>query len=203
VKTPEQIADEILRTEGGFVNDPDDLGGATNRGVTIGTLRRLGVDVDGDGDTDVDDLRQLTHAQAREIYLKEYYYRPKIDRLPEDLRGSVFDMSVNAGSRSVKLLQQLLDDMGYDCGVDGKIGPQTIKLAHAAAKAKGPMFVDGYGIARRNYYYRIADKRVKNRKYARRRDGSKGGWITRVEKFIRPEFRLSAAQHRERTAAWG
>ena len=28
----------ILQWEGGFVNDPDDLGGATNKGITIGTF---------------------------------------------------------------------------------------------------------------------------------------------------------------------
>ena len=38
------IAAEIVIREGGYVNDPDDPGGATNHGVTIGTLRRLGID---------------------------------------------------------------------------------------------------------------------------------------------------------------
>ena len=32
-----KLAPFILKWEGGFVNDPDDLGGATNMGVTIGT----------------------------------------------------------------------------------------------------------------------------------------------------------------------
>ena len=34
----ESIAAEIVRREGGFVNDPDDPGGATRHGVTLGTL---------------------------------------------------------------------------------------------------------------------------------------------------------------------
>ena len=34
----ESIADAIVAREGGFVNDPDDPGGATKHGVTIGTL---------------------------------------------------------------------------------------------------------------------------------------------------------------------
>ena len=34
----------ILKWEGGYVNHPADPGGATNRGVTIGTLRKLGID---------------------------------------------------------------------------------------------------------------------------------------------------------------
>ncbi len=32
-----KLAPFILKWEGSFVNDPDDLGGATNMGVTIGT----------------------------------------------------------------------------------------------------------------------------------------------------------------------
>ena len=38
----------ILSWEGGFVNDPDDVGGATNKGITIATWRLHGCDNDGD-----------------------------------------------------------------------------------------------------------------------------------------------------------
>ena len=48
-----EIASEIVAREGGFVNDPDDPGGATNHGVTIHTLRRLGIDVNRDTRIDV------------------------------------------------------------------------------------------------------------------------------------------------------
>jgi hypothetical protein len=65
------------------------------------------------------------------------------------------------------------------------------------------LLADAYGIARRNYYYRLADGRPQSRKYARRRDGGKGGWIRRAEEFLSPRFHLTDAEHRERTAAWG
>ncbi|NNL17114.1 MAG: peptidoglycan-binding protein, partial [Boseongicola sp.] len=42
--TIQSIADAILTREGGFVNDPSDPGGATKFGVTIHTMRRLGLD---------------------------------------------------------------------------------------------------------------------------------------------------------------
>jgi hypothetical protein len=58
--TPRQIAEAIVAREGGFVNDPDDPGGATKHGVTIGTLRRLGRDLTGDGRVTVADIRALT-----------------------------------------------------------------------------------------------------------------------------------------------
>ena len=62
--------------------------------------------------------------------------------------------------------------------------------------------VDAYGIARRNYYYRLGDRRPSLRKFAKRRDGGKGGWITRAEEFIAPRFHLSRLEHDQRTAAW-
>ena len=198
-----QIATEIVAREGGYVNDPDDPGGATNHGVTIHTMRRLGLDLDRDGTVTRDDVRHLTQAQAIDIYVKHYFEGPRINLLPAPLQASVFDMYVNAGSHAVKILQRLLNRMRIDVAVDGVIGPQTAAAAARAFAAAPDHLVDAYGIARRNYYYALADRRVASRKYARRRDGGKGGWITRAEEFISARFHLTAAQHRERVASWG
>ncbi|WP_373356393.1 holin-associated N-acetylmuramidase [Pseudoroseicyclus sp. CXY001] len=197
-----EIAEEIVAREGGFVNDPDDPGGATKYGVTIGTMQRLGLDLDRDGRVTEADVRRLTRAQAADIFVEHYFRRPRIAELPEAVQPSVFDMYVNAGANAVRILQRLIRDMRIDCAVDGVIGPQTISAARAAAEAAPRHFVDAYGIARRNYYYALADARPASRKYARRRDGGKGGWITRAEAFIAPRFHLTEAEHRARVAAW-
>lgn len=197
-----RLAEEIVTREGGFVNDPNDPGGATNFGVTIHTMRRLGLDLTGDGQVDEADVRALTRAQAVDIFLDHYHHRPGIGALPEALQPSVFDMMVNAGANAVRILQRLLVDMGYDLDADGVIGPQTIRAAHAAARAAPDHIADAYGIARRDYYYAIADRRPASRRYARRRDGGKGGWILRAEEFLSPRYHLSEAAHRERTASW-
>ncbi len=201
--TVRAIAEEIVAREGGFVNDPDDPGGATNHGVTIHTLRRLGIDVTGDSRIDVADVRALTRAQAVEIYVDHYFTRPGIGGLPEVLQASVFDMYVNAGANAVKILQRLMTQMGYPCDPDGQIGPQTIRAAQAAYEAAPGHLADAYGIARRNYYYALADARPQSRKFARRRDGGKGGWILRAEEFISPRYHLTEAEHRARVAKWG
>ena len=198
-----EIAEEIVAREGGFVNDPDDPGGATNHGVTIGTLRRLGIDVNRDTRIDVADVKALSQKQAVEIYLKHYFEAPGIGALPEPLQASVFDMYVNAGGNAVKILQRLLTEMGFPCDVDGEIGPATIRAAQMGHEAAPEHLVDAYGIARRNYYYTLADKRPASRKYARAKDGGKGGWIRRAEAFIAPKYHLTAAQHQARVAAWG
>ena len=198
----QSLAEEIVAREGGFVNDPDDPGGATNFGVTIGTMRRLGLDLTGDGQVSEADVRALSREQAVAIFLEHYYRRAGIAALPEVLQPSVFDMYVNAGGNAVRILQRLLGEMGHDLAVDGVLGPQTIRAAQAAFAAAPDHLADAYGIARRSYYYALADRRPASRKYARRRDGGKGGWILRAEEFIAPRYHLTEAEHRERTAAW-
>jgi len=203
MQTVKQIAEEIVAREGGYVNDPADPGGATNHGVTIHTLRRLGLDLDRDGQVTAADVRRLTRAQAVEIYLRHYFERPRLAELPVALQASVFDMYVNAGSNAVKILQRLLTTLGWPLVDDGVIGPKTLAAARLAAEAMPNTLADAYGVARRNYYYALGDARPVSRKYCRRRDGGKGGWIVRAEAFIRPELHMTEAQHRARVASWG
>lgn len=193
----EETARAIVAREGGYVNDPDDPGGPTKYGVTLATLRGLRP-----GAT-LADLKRLTRDEAVSIFLDRYYRAPGIDRLPEALQPPVFDMQVNAGRAAITLLQELLTDLGEPVAADGILGPQTEAAAARAWERAGGLLVDAYGIARRNWYYALADRRPSSRKFARTRDGGKGGWIRRAEAFIAPRFRLTEAQHRERTAAWG
>lgn len=188
VRTVQDIAKEIVAREGGFVNDPDDPGGPTNFGVTLGTLRRLGLDVDRDGKIDIDDVRTLQPANAEVIFVEHYFERTGIRALPAVLQASVFDMYVNAGRAAVRILQQLLVEMGHPIVVDGAIGPQTVEAAEVAAALAPQYLADAYGIARRNFYLRLADARPASRKFARSRRGEKGGWVRRAEEFISPRY---------------
>ncbi len=202
MKSVQDLAREIVAREGGYVNDPDDLGGETNFGVTIGTLRRLGIDLNRDGAVDGRDMRALTADRAADIYIQHYFTQPRICDLPAVLQPSVFDMYVNAGSNAVKILQRLLAQMGYPCRDDGVLGPATLQAAELAVQAAPSHIADAYGIARRNYYYALGDARPASRKYARARDGGKGGWIRRAEEFIAPKYHLTEAQHQERVSKW-
>lgn len=196
-----QIAEEIVAREGGYVNDASDPGGATNHGVTIGTMKNLGIDLNKDGVVNTADVKMLDRAHAVDIYIDHYFRNPGIWQLPQELQASVFDMYVNSGTNAVKILQRLLTIMGFTCSVDGSIGPQTVRAAKMASDRVAEL-ADAYGIERRNYYYKLGDARPASRKYARRRDGGKGGWITRAEEFISPKYHLTEAQHAARTAAW-
>ena len=193
----------ILAREGGFVNDPSDPGGATNHGVTIGTMRSLGLDIDGDGEVTIEDVRILRPTDAARIYRAQYFEVPRLSLLPEAIQPAVFDMYVNAGGRAVKLLQQVLIKFGSELSVDGAVGPVTAAATHRIASQVGAqLLVDAYGVERRNWYYDLADRRPASRRYARRRDGGKGGWIIRAEEFISARWHLTPEQHSERTSSW-
>lgn len=203
MQTIQEVAAGIVAREGGFVNDPDDPGGATKYGVTIGTMRALGRDKNADGKVDIADVAALTKTDARDIFVEYYFYKPKINELPDMLHASVFDMQVNSGSNAIKILQRLVTQMGFGCVDDGIIGPATLAAVRNAAKAAPLHLSDAYAIARRNFYYALGDARPASRKYARRRDGGKGGWITRAEGFMAARYHLTEAEHGARVAAWG
>lgn len=203
MQTVTQIAKDILAREGGYVNDPDDPGGDTNHGVTVHTMRQLGLDLTGDGVVNAQDVRVLDADRALQIFVDHYFKGPGLDGLPTALQPTVFDMYVNAGNNAIKILQRLLNQMRITVAVDGAFGPQTHAAPAQAMAAAPDHFVDAYGIARRNYYYRLADGRAASRKFARWRDGGKGGWITRAEDFIAPRYHFTDIQHKARTASWG
>lgn len=203
MQTPEQIALKIVSREGGYVNDPDDPGGATNHGVTIGTIKRLGFDKNGDGRIDEKDVRALTKQDALNIFLKHYFYKPKINSLPVVLQASVFDMYVNSGGNAIKILQRLLNEMGAKLVTDGALGPKSIRAAEQIYLAAPNHLADAYAIARRNYYFHIADRRPKSRKYVVRRNGGKAGWIKRAEEFMSPKYHMSDKEFNRRIAQWG
>lgn len=113
----ELIMDQIFRHEGGYVDHPSDPGGATNMGITIGTLR----DYRGTAVTKAD-VRSLTKAEAREIYRKRYWDVVSGDELPSGVDLCTMDSAVNSGpSRGARWLQRAV---GAD--PDGAVGTRTL-----------------------------------------------------------------------------
>lgn len=115
---------EIWPFEGGYVDHPKDPGGATNMGITFAVLqawRKVSITKQ--------DVRNLTKAEAQQIYEARYWRPLRGDdlRLGDDL--VILDFGINSGiDRSARYVQAIV-------GVpqDGRIGPVTL-----AALAKMP-----------------------------------------------------------------
>jgi lysozyme family protein len=106
----------MLQAEGGFVDNPDDPGGATNEGITLATLQRHFPN-----DT-VADLKAMSDATRDDIYRRDYWNAVAGDALPSGVDLTVFDFGVNAGPRrSVRMMQEAI---GVDA--DGQVGPITL-----------------------------------------------------------------------------
>ena len=169
------IGNIVLKHEGGFVNDPDDRGGATNLGITQATLSGWRKH-----DVSVEDVRNLTEAEARDIYETNYLKKPKIDWLPFPYpQVFVMDMAVNHGPRrGVKILQKTINRVGHGpVDTDGRMGPATKAAAERAQEALGDEFQNEMVAERKAFYERIMEDSPRQEKYRR-------GWMRRADSFL-------------------
>src|SRR5271169_817523 len=117
----------LLRFEGGYVNDPTDPGGETNKGVTMASFQQCSQELLGLDPTS-DNLKALTDAQAGIIYKALYWNKIQGDAIGlQDLANIVCDFYVNAGGHASKLLQHVLNNMGAHVVEDGSIGAGTMQ----------------------------------------------------------------------------
>lgn len=170
----DQMIDDILKREGGFVNHPDDRGGATNYGITAKTLSSyLGHAVL------TSEVKSLSEEVAREIYLRNYYIAPRIDRLPESIHAFIFDCAINHGPRrAIKFVQSVCNQTGYKPSLseDGAMGPNTRKAAESTQSRMGPLFLQALVEERRNFYLTIVQNEPTQRVFL-------NGWMNRVNEF--------------------
>lgn len=111
--------DIVLKHEGGFVDHPEDPGGATNKGITHKTYS----DFLGRPLEDVDELKNIPDEHVQLIYKQGYWDKVKGDELPSGVDFCIFDWSVNSGpSRAAKALQKAVM-----AAPDGAIGPKTLE----------------------------------------------------------------------------
>lgn len=167
-----------VNLEAGYVNNPNDLGGPTNFGITQATAREWGYN---------GDMRNLTRALALEIYKKGWWDRMRLDQIlawNPLLADRMFDFGINAGrANCIKSLQRILNVLNRqgklyaDIDADGGIGTLTMNALQGFLKARG---LDGFNrlmfaltshqVA---YYTEISEKRAANEEFTY-------GWYDRV-----------------------
>lgn len=162
------LAPFVLSFEGGFVNDPDDRGGATNRGVTIATWRQVGYDKDGDGDIDTDDLRLITEADAVSRVMKPHYWdRWKADFIrSQSVANIVVDWVWASGRHGITNVQRLLG-----VKADGIVGPKTLQALNAQDPRR---LFEQIKAERRRFIRGIIAANPRQKKF-------EAGWLRRLE----------------------
>ena len=123
----QEVIDDIIRVEGGYVNDPNDSGGETNFGITVAVARAYGY---------AGSMHDLPRSAAFDIYSAMYWDSVRADglsALSEAVTAEVVDTAVNMGpGRAGKFLQRALNALNdrerhyADITVDGAIGAMTI-----------------------------------------------------------------------------
>lgn len=167
----EILAPFILSWEGGFINHPKDPGGATNKGVTIGTWKAVGYDKDGDGDIDVQDLKLITADDAIKRVMKPHYWdKWKADKIKSQSVANIcVDWVWASGKNGITGVQKLLG-----VTVDGVVGEKTL----AALNAQDPRALfDKIHRARAAFIDGIIKKRPASAVF-------RAGWLRRLD-YIR------------------
>lgn len=130
-----------LKEEGGYVDNPDDHGGATNRGITQATYDTWR---DSHGEPR-QSVKQIADGEVQGIYGEMYWAPGHCPELSPLLAIAHFDWCVNHGcAGAIKTLQQTVG-----IKADGIFGPDT---ATALAAQDGGELWRPYNDLRRGWY---------------------------------------------------
>lgn len=128
----EQCLSHVLEHEGGYVDDPEDPGGATNMGITRRTLADWR-HVAPWPDLPKTEVRNLKRSEAANIYQNRYWQVCGAQNMPVGLDLALFDFAVNSGPRrAVQYLQAIVRTIE-----DGVVGPRTLSAVERACRTRG------------------------------------------------------------------
>lgn len=165
----------ILKFEGGYVNDPDDRGGATNKGITQATYDAYRKSVN----LDLRPVKEIEDVEVAFIYERDYWNNAKCDVIDQTKPKTalvLFDAAVNHGvGTATRMLQRVINTRL----VDGIIGRQTLRDLSAFTDLQ---VASALIEARRQLYGKIVANNPSQQKFLR-------SWMWRLnklEKLIAP-----------------
>lgn len=134
----DQLIDDAIGREGGYVNNPKDRGGPTRWGTTEQVARAYGYK---------GDMRDFPRSMAVEIYRKRYLVEPGFDLIAgmsPALGELLFDTGINMGQVVAgQFLQRALNVLNReatlypDLLVDGRCGPMTRQALASYQQRRG------------------------------------------------------------------
>lgn len=182
LKIVKDFVDQVIKVEGGYVNDPSDSGGETNYGVTVAVAREFrskwgAYSWDGT-------MKTMPLAFAQDVYSYKYFYKPKFDLIAEQstlIAEELFDAGVNCGpSQPSKWLQQCLNVLNNlqayysDISEDGMIGARTANALEKFIDKRGEegikVLFNMLNCKQGSFYIDLATRREKDEKFVY-------GWI--------------------------
>lgn len=168
----EKLTPFLKKWEGGYVCDPDDLGGATNMGVTIETYRRYYRGKEGMERKKISlaALKKLDDTTWTDIVKTLYWDKFRGDDIQsQSVANMCVDWLWSSGTVAIKRVQEIVG-----VKVDGIVGDKTI----AAINNRSPLPLFGaIKEARKEYIEEICVKRPKNEKFRK-------GWMNRINDLM-------------------
>lgn len=150
-----------LENEGGYVNDPNDSGGETYKGISRNNWSKW------EGWTKIDIAKTKPgfpnnlniESDVFEFYQVNFWNRLRADQIEnQQIAESIFDFAVNAGIGTAVSLAQMV----VGAKSDGVIGPITIE---AINKYNPELFLAEFTLAKIARYVSIVKRRPENKKY--------------------------------------
>lgn len=184
-----------MTEEGGYVNDPDDAGGETYKGVA----RKF--HPEWEGWKIIDASRRAPHfpkcldrdnslQRLIQLFYKQLYWdRFQGDSIPvQEIAEEMFDTGVNMGvHRAVKFLQRALNYLNRngklfaDMADDGKLGPTTLRNLDTFLQKDAPdMLLKVMNTLQAQHYLNYMSKSPTQEKFCR-------GWFRRVQ-FVKSKM---------------
>jgi lysozyme family protein len=167
---------KVLSHEGGYVNDPDDLGGETYKGIARNSHGSwMGWPIIDSHKIKTDFPKSLEANTKLQNMVEQFYFelfwQPlKADQIQNQTSAdSVFDFAVNSGlTTSTRLVQSIVGTK-----IDGVIGEITL---NKISSMDFGYFQAALTVAKMEYYMNIIRKRPTSKKFLL-------GWISRSLSF--------------------
>lgn len=122
---------DVLNHEGAYVDHKNDLGGATNYGISLRFLKQLPAlagDVNKDGHIDSNDIKQLTLDDTADFYRTYFWQHYRLDEIEDALLAiKLMNLFVNMrGKTAALIVQRAANDLNAKLVEDGVLGSKSI-----------------------------------------------------------------------------